>query len=210
MLANRSIKRAQFGQCIFVLGAIAFIAVGFLGTGRVLSRCHFVERQHRHEMFDAGELLARRATDALGRRFGGGQLRKRVFQLLQLAKKLVVFVVGDELLAGNIIGMVMPVDLGDQFGVALLGVSVCHPDMMRPARRKGNHFWQARWLKSLSSTTDPLRQRQRGEWTQMNTEEHGEAWLYQPNWVRFGDGKMVPGVAELILKGFGEVGCGFV
>jgi hypothetical protein len=44
----------------------------------------------------------------------------------------------------------------------------------------------------------------------MNTEEHGEAWLYQPNWVRFGDGKMVPGVAELILKGFGEVGCGFV
>ncbi len=123
-------------------GSVAFIAVGFLGTRGLLGCRHLVERKHGHQMLEAGEFFARRAADALDGRFGHNEAGKLLFQLLQLAEKLDVFVVGDELPAFDVIGVVVPLDFSGQLGMAFFGFrfSVCHGGIMGTERRKGNYF----------------------------------------------------------------------
>ena len=82
MLADRLVERAEFGQRVFVPGAIAFLAVGLLGAGRMVSRRHLVQRQHRHQMADPGEFLAGRAADPLRGRFRRYEVGKLPLQLL--------------------------------------------------------------------------------------------------------------------------------
>ena len=67
VFANRRVKSAKLVQRGFILCAVAFVAVGFLGAGRMFGGFNLVERQHRHQMFDSGKLRAGRAADALRR-----------------------------------------------------------------------------------------------------------------------------------------------
>jgi hypothetical protein len=92
-------------------------------------------------MFDAGELFAGRAADALRGRFRRDEVGKILLQRLKLLEKLVVFVVGDELPALDVIGAVVPADFVGESGVAFLAsVSVtrglCNPNHGRPATRR--------------------------------------------------------------------------
>ena len=66
MFANRRVKSAKLVQRGFILCAVAFVAVGFLGAGRMFGGRDLVQREHRHEMSDAGKLRAGRTADALG------------------------------------------------------------------------------------------------------------------------------------------------
>ncbi len=58
---------AQFGQSVFVLRAVAIVAVGFFVLGRIIAGLHFVERKHRHEMFDAGKAFGEDFSDLFNR-----------------------------------------------------------------------------------------------------------------------------------------------
>ena len=80
-------------------------------------------------VFDAGKFLAGRAADALGGRFGRDEIGKLLFQILQLFEKLVVFAVGDELPAFDVISMVVPADFVGQLGMAVPGFGVRHRKM---------------------------------------------------------------------------------
>ena len=72
--------------------------------------------------------LAGRAANALSGRIRRDQLREILFQLLQLAKKLVVFVVGDELPAFDVIRVVMPSDFVGEFDMAFAGLDLRHAE----------------------------------------------------------------------------------
>ena len=75
-------------------------------------------------MLDAGEFFAGRAADALRGRFGRDEVGKLFLQLLQFLEKLVVFAVGDELPAFDVIGVVVPADFVGELGVAFFGFGV--------------------------------------------------------------------------------------
>ena len=128
LFADGRIERAQFGEGVFILRAVAFVAVWFLVFRRMIGGLDLVEREHRHEMFDAGEFFAGRAADALRGRFRRDQFGKFLLQLLQFAEKLVVFAVGDELPAFDVIGVVVPADFGGELGVTFFGFGVCHAE----------------------------------------------------------------------------------
>ena len=126
MFTDGRIEGAQFGQRVFILQAIAFLAIRFLGAGRLVAGLNFVEREHRHEMFHALEFFTRRATDALRGRFRRDEVGKILFQLLNFREQRVVFAIADLLPTDDVISVVMPADLGGEFGVSFLGSSVCH------------------------------------------------------------------------------------
>jgi len=52
--------------------------------------------------------------------------------------------IGDELTALDVIGVVVPADFGGQFGVALFGGGVRHAEMMSADAAKENPFCWAR------------------------------------------------------------------
>ena len=79
-------------------------------------------------MFDARKFFARRTADALRGRFRRDEIGEILLQLLQLGKKLVVFAVGNNLPAFDVIRVVVPADFGGEFGMAFLGVGVCHAE----------------------------------------------------------------------------------
>ena len=83
VFADGRIERAEFSQRVFVLRTIAFVAVGLLVLGRMIAGLDLVEREHRHEMFDAGKVFAGRAADALGGRFRRDEAGEIFLQLLQ-------------------------------------------------------------------------------------------------------------------------------
>ena len=126
MLANGRVQGAQFREGVFILRAIAFVAVGFLVLGRMIAGLDLVEREHRHEMFDAGKFFAGRAADTLRGRFGRDEIGKYFLQFLQFLEKLVVFAVGDELPAFDVIGVVVPADFVGELGVADFGFAERH------------------------------------------------------------------------------------
>ena len=143
VLADGGVERAEFGQRVFVLRAIAFVAVRFFVLGRMIAGRDLVEREHRHEMFDAGKFFAGRAADPLRGRFGRDEVGKIFLQFLQFAEKLVVFVVGDELPAFDVISVVVPADFVGELGVAFFGFGLCHAEMMCAGEAKENPFWLA-------------------------------------------------------------------
>jgi hypothetical protein len=61
-----------------------------------------------------------------------------LFQFLQLLEKLVVFTVGDDLPAFDVIGAVVPADFTGELCVAFLGFGVRHAQMFnaKPQRSK--------------------------------------------------------------------------
>ena len=99
-----------------------------------------VEREHRHQMFDAGKFFAGRAADALGGRFGRDEVGKLFFQFLQFLEKLVVFAVGDELPAFDVIGVVVPADFGGELGVAVFGFAERHAGIVPCNWKEGKTF----------------------------------------------------------------------
>ena len=101
-----------------------------------------VEREHRHEMFDAGEFFAGRAADALRGRFGRDEFGKLFLQFLQLLEKLVVFAVGDELPAFDVIGVVVPADFVGELGVAFFGFGVRHAEIFTATGRKDSSIME--------------------------------------------------------------------
>ena len=92
----------------------------------MFARFDFVERLHRHEMFDAGEFLARRAADSLRGRFRRDEIGELFFQFLKFLEKLVIFPVGDDLPAFDVIGAVVPADFTGELRVAVLGCGLRH------------------------------------------------------------------------------------
>jgi hypothetical protein len=53
-----------------------------------------------------------------------------LLQFLKLLEKLVVFAVGDELPAFDVIGVVVPADFRGELGVAFLGCGVRHTQIV--------------------------------------------------------------------------------
>ena len=70
--------------------------------------------------------LPEQSADTLGGRFRSDQFGKVLFQFLEFSEKLVVFAVGDELPAFDVIGVIVPVDLIGEFGVAGFGLGESH------------------------------------------------------------------------------------
>ena len=121
MFADRRIKRAEFIQRFFVLLPIAIVAVGFRFLGRMVADFDLFERKHRHEMFDAGKLFAGRAADALCGRFRRDESGEFFLQLLQFLVKQIVFAVGDELPALDVISTVVRADFLGELRVMFAG-----------------------------------------------------------------------------------------
>ena len=140
MLANRGVERAKLGERIFILRTIAFLAIRFLRARRMVTGFNLVERKHRHQMFDAGKFFARRPADALRGRFGRGEFREILFQLLQFAEKLVVFAVGDELPAFDVIGVVVPADFTGELREAFFGFGVRHREIFIGGRTERQFY----------------------------------------------------------------------
>ena len=140
VFADGCIEGAQFGQSIFILRAVALVAVRQFVFRRRIAGLHLVKRQHRQQMFEAGKFFAGRATDALRGRFRRDEVGEILFQLLQFGEKLVVFAVGDELPALDIIGMVVPVDFDGELRVAFLGFGGRHAEIVPCNRAEGKTF----------------------------------------------------------------------
>ncbi len=85
-------------------------------------------------MFDAGKFFAGRAADALRGRFGRDEVGKFFLQILKFLEKLVVFAVGDELPAFDVIGVVVPADFGGELRVAFFGFGVRHAEILPQSR----------------------------------------------------------------------------
>ncbi len=130
------VEGAEFGERVFVLRAVALVAVRFPVFRRMISSLDLVERKHRHEMFDAGKLFAGRAADALRGRFRPDEAGENFLKFLKLLEQLVVFAVGDELPAFDVVGVVVPADLTGKLRVAFLGGSVCHGEKFNSTRIK--------------------------------------------------------------------------
>jgi hypothetical protein len=96
----------------------------------VIARLDLVEREHGDEMFDAGEMVARRPANALGGGVWRQQVGKFFFERLQLLVKLVVLAISDDLAAFDVICVVVAMDLLDQLSVAFVGGGMCHAEMM--------------------------------------------------------------------------------
>ena len=90
-----------------------------------------VEREHRHKMFDADKFFTGRAADALGGRFGRDEAGKIFLQVLQLLEKPVVFGIGDELPAFDVIGVVVAADFPDELRVAFFGFGLRHTGIVQ-------------------------------------------------------------------------------
>jgi len=89
-------------------------------------------------VFDAGELFAGRAANALRGGFRRDQSGEILLQLLKLTEKLVVFAVGDELASFDVIGVIVLADLPDQFGVAGFGPGDSHATRITRIFADGN------------------------------------------------------------------------
>ena len=63
-----------------------------------------------------------------------------LLQFLQFLEKPVVFAVGDELPAFDVIGVVVPADFVGESGVAFLGFGVRHAEMIIGCVAKENSF----------------------------------------------------------------------
>jgi len=77
-------------------------------------------------MLDTRKFFAGRAADALRRRFRRDEVGKLLLQFLQFLEEQIVFAVGDELPAFDVIGAVVPADFTGELGVAFLGCGVRH------------------------------------------------------------------------------------
>ena len=62
MVASNDAKRRKR---VFVLEAVALVAVGFFVFGRMFGGLDLFQREHRLEMLDPGEAFGGRAADAL-------------------------------------------------------------------------------------------------------------------------------------------------
>ena len=93
-------------------------------------------------MFHPREFFAGRTTDALRGGIRRDEIGKRLFEILQLLIKPVVFVVKNELATFDVIGVVVPADFLREPGVAFLGVGVRHGEMMGGANGKESQIWQ--------------------------------------------------------------------
>src|SRR5665213_1541606 len=91
-------------------------------------------------MFDADEFFTGRTTDALRGRFRRDEIGKVLLQFLKLLEKLVVFAVGDELPAFDVIGVVVPADFVGKFGVVFFGFGVRHAEMFIGEWTKRQYF----------------------------------------------------------------------
>jgi len=140
VLADGGIEGAEFGEGILILGAVALFAVGFLDVGGVVAGGDLVEGEHGNEVTDAGETFAGCAADALRGGFGREEVGKFFFELLEFLEELVVFTVGDELAADDVIGVVVAADVLREFGVAFLGGGVCHAGVMGRKGKDENIF----------------------------------------------------------------------
>jgi len=75
-------------------------------------------------MFDAGKFFARCAADTLRGRFRRDEFGKLLFKFLKFLEKLVVFAIGDDLPAFDVISMVVPADFIGKLCVAFFGCGV--------------------------------------------------------------------------------------
>ncbi len=91
-------------------------------------------------MLDAGEFFARRAADALRGRFRRDEFRKILLQRLKLLEQLVVFTIGNDLTAFDVISVVVPADFVGKLAVAFFGFSVCHKQIVPCACAEGKTF----------------------------------------------------------------------
>ncbi|MNM99011.1 hypothetical protein D3C81_1115600 [compost metagenome] len=73
------------------------------------------EAEHRHFVAYLAERRQRRATDALGRRVSGHQLRVFGFQGLEFVEQAIVFGVRHARLIEHVVAVVVLIELGTQF-----------------------------------------------------------------------------------------------
>ena len=122
LLAEGRVERAELGQRVFVLGAIAFVAVGFSAlvgcpAASTLSSESIGTRCLTRANFSLGAPPTRWVGDS-----GVTNSGKFLFQILQFLEKNVVIPVADGRAALDIVGMIVPPDFIGQFGVTGFGV----------------------------------------------------------------------------------------
>ena len=100
-------------------------------------------------MLDAGEFFAGRAADALGGGFRGDEIGKILFQVLEFLKELVVFAVGDDLAAFDVISVVVAMDFVREAGVEFFGFSVRHAGIVPGRAKEGKTFLASRFYDRL-------------------------------------------------------------
>src|SRR5580704_15473022 len=90
---------------------------------------NFLQRQHRHQMFESYEFCRWFGPDSLCRGIERSQISEFILQFLEFIHLLVILVVCDNL-ATRIVGLVVLSDFIDQLGVACFGMRVCHDSVL--------------------------------------------------------------------------------
>lgn len=107
-------------------------------------------------MFHAREFFVRRAADALRGRFRRDESGEIFLKLLKFFKQQIVFVVGNDLASLDVIGVVVPANFPGEFGVAFLGSSVIHANMISLAAAESQFNFPKRFTMSSVPEDSPF------------------------------------------------------